>query len=63
MSQNPDYYPENDGKTQDIGHCHRCKFQWVIAAGAKGKNYPQVKGRVCPFCKCERIYYTKEDNR
>lgn len=49
--------------TQDIGHCRRCKFQWVIKDGAKGKNYAYIKGRVCPVCGSERVYYSKESNR
>ena len=50
-------------KFQDIGHCRKCKFQWVVVDGAKGKNSSTVRGQVCPDCRSADVYYTKEDNR
>lgn len=53
----------DERKTQDIGHCRVCKFQWVVKHGIKGKNSSTVRGQVCPDCRSSNIYYTKEDNR
>lgn len=47
-------------KTQDIGHCRECDFQWVVKDGTKGQTHEGVTGRKCPFCNSERVYYTKE---
>jgi hypothetical protein len=55
--------PTNERSTQDIGHCRRCKMQWVVKDGAKGKNSSTHKGQVCPDCRSADVYYEKEDNR
>lgn len=49
--------------TQDIGHCRKCKGQWVVRDGAKGQKHGYATGKVCPYCKSANVYYTKEDNR
>lgn len=59
-------YIDTGAKSQDIGHCRHCKGQWVVTANIKGKVATQdntATGRVCPFCKSQSVYYTKEDNR
>lgn len=59
-------YVDNGQKTQDIGHCKNCDFQWVITAnirGDKGSHRHTYNGRVCPFCKSNAIRYSKESNR
>lgn len=49
-----------------IGHCRKCKGQWVVAANIKGKiatHKDTATGRVCPYCQSQSVYYTTEDNR
>lgn len=52
-------------KTQDIGHCRKCKGQWVVLDGTKGirNNSTGANGQVCPYCKGQSVYYSKELNR
>lgn len=50
-------------KTQDIGHCRKCDFQWVIKGDTKGTNKGYHIGKVCPFCRSAAVYYLKEDTR
>jgi len=47
-------------RTQDIGHCRKCDFQWVVKDGTKGSKHGYATGRVCPFCKNNSVYYTQE---
>jgi len=53
-------YLDNGQKTNDIGHCRVCNFQWVVKDGTKGAKHGYATGRVCPFCKNNSVYYTKE---
>lgn len=59
-------YIDEGQRSNDIGHCNRCEFQWVIAPGTKGKRGNKdntYDGRVCPFCGSNSIRYEKESNR
>jgi len=59
-------YIDTGAKHTDIGHCRRCKGQWVVTANVKGilpTHANTATGRVCPYCKSQSVYYTKEDNR
>ncbi len=53
----------SERNVQEIGHCKRCKMQWVVKDGAKGKKTSIVNGQVCPDCRSNAVYYTTEDNR
>ena len=50
-------------KTQTLGHCRKCDFQWVVIEGTKGKRFSHTTGQVCPFCNNASVRYTKEDAR
>lgn len=59
-------YVDNGQKTQDIGHCRACRFQWVITAnirGDKGNHTHTYNGRKCPMCGAASVRYTQEENR
>lgn len=59
-------YVDAGQKSHNIGHCRKCKGQWVVAPGTKGKRGGKdntYNGQVCPYCNSQSVYYTRESNR